>query len=61
LNLNYRSMNIAVDIAPLAGLLVGVNYWNSTMDDDHEDPTYHSLQICMVLFAFVVTWTSKPE
>lgn len=54
-------MNIAVDIAPLAGLLVGANYWNSTMDDDHEDPTYHSLQICFVVFAFVITWTTTAE
>ena len=61
MNLNYISMNIAVDIAPLAGLLVGANYWNSTMDDDHEDPTYHSLQICFVVFAFVITWTTTAE
>ena len=40
------------------GFLVGINYWNSKMDDDYENPTYHSLQICLAVFALVVTWQS---
>ena len=52
-------MNFAVDIAPLAGMLVGVNYWNSTMDEDFENPTYHSLQVCFVVFALVFTWATE--
>ena len=52
-------MNFAIDIAPLAGLLVGINYWNSTMNDDYEKPCYHSLQICVGLFAVVITWASE--
>lgn len=52
-------MNFAVDIAPLAGMLVGVNYWNSTMDEDFENPTYHSLQVCFAVFAIVFTWATE--
>tara|TARA_R110000803_G_scaffold16021_6_gene44116 strand:+ start:5523 stop:5687 length:165 start_codon:yes stop_codon:yes gene_type:complete len=54
-------MNYAIDIAPLAGMLLGVNYWNSTMDDDFEDPTYHSFQICVAVFAIVVTWQTPVK
>lgn len=52
-------MNFAIDIAPLAGFLVGINYWNSEMDDDYEKPKYHSLQLCFGLFALVTTWASE--
>ena len=52
-------MNFAIDIAPLVGFLVGVNYWNSEMDDDYEKPKYHSLQVCFGLFAVVLTWASE--
>lgn len=54
-------MNFAIDIAPLAGVLVGINYWNSTMDEDYENPTYHSLQLCFGIIAFVVTWATERE
>lgn len=49
-------MNYAIDLAPLWGLMVGINYWNSYMNDDHEKPTYHSVQICFLVVAVVVTW-----
>jgi len=52
-------MNFALDIAPLAGFLVGINYWNSEMNDDYEDPKYHSLQLCFGVFAFVLTWATE--
>ncbi len=54
-------MNFAIDIAPLAGLLVGVNYWNSEMNDDFENPKYHSLQLCFGVFALVITWATERE
>jgi hypothetical protein len=52
-------MNFAIDIAPLAGILIGVNYWNSTMNEDFENPKYHSLQLCGGIFALVVTWSTE--
>ena len=54
-------MNYAIDIAPMAGMLLGANYWNSKMDEDFEDPTYHSVQICLVVFAIVITWQTPVE
>jgi hypothetical protein len=54
-------MNLAIDVAPLAGLIVGVNYWNSTMDEDFQDPKYHSLQLCFGVLAIVVTWSTEGE
>jgi hypothetical protein len=54
-------MNFAIDIAPLAGLLVGVNYWNSEMNDDYENPKYHSLQLCFGVLALVITWATERE
>jgi hypothetical protein len=51
-------MNLAIDIAPLYGLLVGVNYWNSELDDDYENPKYHSLQLCFGIFAIIITWAT---
>jgi len=54
-------MNFALDIAPLAGILVGINYWNSEMDDDYEAPKYHSLQLCFGVFALVLTWHTINE
>ncbi len=52
-------MNLAIDIAPLAGLIVGVNYWNSEMDEDYQDPKYHSIQLCFGVLAIVVTWSTE--
>lgn len=52
-------MNLAIDVAPLAGFIVGVNYWNSEMDEDFQDPKYHSLQLCFGIFALVVTWSTE--
>jgi len=52
-------MNFAIDAAPLAGFLVGVNYWNSNMDEDYENPKYHSLQLCFGVFAIVITWATE--
>ena len=52
-------MNFAFDIAPLAGILIGINYWDSTMNDDFENPKYHSLQLCFGIFALVVTWSTE--
>ena len=52
-------MNFALDIAPLAGFLVGVNYWNSNMDEDYENPKNHSLQLCFGIFALVMTWATE--
>lgn len=45
-----------VQLAPLYGLMLGVNYWNSEMDDDYEDPRWHSIQIRLFIFAVVITW-----
>ena len=59
---NYeKNMNFAIDIAPLAGLLIGVNYWNSEMNDDFENPKYHSLQLCFGVLAIVITWATERE
>ena len=52
-------MNLAIDVAPLAGFIVGVNYWNSEMDEDFQDPKYHSLQLCFGVLAIVVTWATE--
>ncbi len=52
-------MNFAIDIAPLAGILIGINYWDSTMNEDFENPKYHSLQLCFGIFALVVTWSTE--
>lgn len=52
-------MNFAIDIAPLAGILIGVNYWNSEMDEDYETPKHHSLQLCFGVFAIVITWATE--
>ena len=54
-------MNLAIDVAPLAGFIVGVNYWNSEMDEDFQDPKYHSLQLCFGVFALVITWATERE
>lgn len=54
-------MNIGIDVAPLVGFTVGVNYWNSEMDEDFQDPKYHSVQLCLGVLAFVVTWTSEGQ
>lgn len=54
-------MNFALDIAPLAGFIVGINYWNTTMDDDFEDPKYHSVQLCFGVFALVLTWATTRQ
>ena len=54
-------MNFALDIAPLAGFMVGVNYWNSEFDEDYENPKYHSLQLCFGIFALVMTWATERE
>lgn len=54
-------MNFAIDIAPLAGLMVGVNYWNSKMNEDYENPTWHSLQLAFGIFAIVFTWATENE
>jgi hypothetical protein len=52
-------MNFAIDIAPLAGILIGINYWDSEMNEDYENPKYHSLQLCFGIFALVLTWESE--
>lgn len=52
-------MNLAIDVAPLVGFIVGVNYWNSEMDEDFQDPKYHSLQLCFGVLAIVVTWATE--
>jgi len=54
-------MNFAIDVAPLAGFIVGVNYWNSEMDEDYQDPKYHSLQLCFGVLAIVVTWATEGQ
>ena len=54
-------MNLAIDIAPLYGLLLGVNYWNSELDEDYENPKYHSLQLCFGIFAIIITWATERE
>jgi len=54
-------MNFALDIAPLAGFLVGINYWNTFMDDDYKDPKYHSVQFCFGVFALILTWHTTRE
>ena len=52
-------MNLAIDVARLAGFIVGANYWNSEMDEDFQDPKYHSLQLCFGVLAIVVTWATE--
>jgi hypothetical protein len=54
-------MNFAIDIAPLAGILIGINYWDSEMNEDYENPKYHSLQLCFGIFALVLTWQTESE
>ena len=48
-----------IQIAPLAGFLVGVNYWNSTMDDDYDKPCHHTFQICLGVVAIVIYWDTN--
>ena len=51
-----------IQIAPLAGFALGVNYWNSEMDNDYEKPKWHSFQILFGVIAIVITWaTDIPE
>jgi len=56
-----QNMNLAIDVAPLAGFLVGVNYWNSELDEDFQDPKYHSLQLCFGVLAIVATWSTEGQ
>lgn len=47
---------------PLYGITVGVNYWNTTMDqwpdwmEDEEEEVQHMIQIFCFFFGFSVIW-----
>ena len=61
MHLRLINMNFAIDVAPLIGFVVGVNYWNSEMDEDYQDPKYHSLQLCFGVLAIVITWATEGQ
>jgi len=47
---------------PLYGVTVGINYWNTTMDqwpdwmEDDEEEVQHMVQIFCFVFGFSVIW-----
>ena len=43
---------------PVYGFAVGVNYWDSTMDDDevNENDTQHMVQFFVFIFGLSIIW-----
>ena len=43
---------------PVYGFVVGVNYWDSTMDDDevNENDTQHMIQFFVFIFGLSIIW-----
>ena len=43
---------------PVYGFAVGVNYWDSTMDDDevNENDTQHMIQFFVFIFGLSIIW-----
>jgi hypothetical protein len=49
-------MNFEVNIWPLTGLLLGVNYASTPTDQDGED-LQHELQFALFVIIFEISWS----
>jgi hypothetical protein len=49
-------------IAPIRGLLFGIHYSNEDLEGhDPEEDLEHTLQICLFLLIFNITWRTVRE
>lgn len=50
--MNYIEFNIA----PVVGLMVGINYYNSKMEYLDDEPNIHTLQIMLLFVCIEIVW-----
>jgi len=47
---------IQINIAPIVGLMVGINYYNSYMEYMEDEPNIHTLQIMLAFVCIEIVW-----